>query len=294
MKGIILAGGFGKRLGPITAVLSKQLVPVYDKPMIYYPLSLLMLANVREILIISTSNDIPNFQKLFGDGSQIGLKISYKVQEYPGGLAEAFLIGEEFIGNDKVCLVLGDNIIYGHGLTKILENASDLDNGAVIFAYRVSNPSSYGVVTINEKLNAVEIVEKPEKPNSNYAVPGLYFYDNQVVKFVKTLKPSARGELEITDLNRIYIKNNSMKVRILGRGFAWFDTGSPSRLLKASNFIEAIQKRQNIQIACLEEIAFNKGYINKETLSEVKEKYENSEYGRSLQSILRESEVDKG
>ncbi|OLS25550.1 MAG: Glucose-1-phosphate thymidylyltransferase [Candidatus Heimdallarchaeota archaeon LC_2] len=286
MKGIVLAGGFGKRLGPITTALSKQLVPVYDKPMIYYPVSLLMLANIKEILIISTPDDIPSFEKLFGDGSQFGLKISYKIQEYPGGLAQAFLIGADFIGSEEVCLVLGDNIIYGHGLTKILENASELNKGAHIFAYQVSNPSSYGVVTVDEELNVIEIEEKPEIPKSNLAVPGIYFYDNQVVELVKSLEPSARGELEITDLNRIYMKNKSLKVKVLGRGFAWFDTGSPSRLLKASNFIEAIQKRQNIQIACLEEIAFNKGYISKEAVKEVSEKYKNSEYGKSLQNIL--------
>lgn len=286
MKGIILAGGFGKRLGPITAALSKQLVPVYDKPMIYYPLSLLMLANIKEILIISTPNDIPSFKKLFNDGSQLGLKISYKIQEYPRGLAEAFIIGAEFIGDDEVCLVLGDNIIYGHGLTKILESAAELKKGAIIFAYQVSNPSSYGVVTIDDELNVIEIEEKPKVPKSNYAVPGIYFYDNQVVEYVKHQKPSTRGELEITDLNRVYMEKKGLKVKILGRGFAWFDTGSPSRLLKASNFIEAIQKRQNIQIACLEEIAFNKGYISKEALIEVKEKYDNSDYGRSLQDVI--------
>ena len=263
MKGIILAGGSGTRLYPLTKAVSKQIMPVYDKPMIYYPLSTLMLAGIREILIISTPRDIPVFQELLGDGNQIGLEISYAVQDKPRGLAEAFIIGEEFIGKDRVALVLGDNIFYGQSFSTLLQNVASRENGATIFGYYVSNPEDYGVVEFDNQWNALSIEEKPEKPKSYYAVPGLYFYDNQVVDIAKNVKPSSRGELEITSINNIYLRNGNLKVQPLGRGFAWLDTGNPDALMEAANFIATIQKRQGLYISCIEEIAYKKDLLTK-------------------------------
>ena len=262
MKGIILAGGSGTRLYPITRSVSKQLLPVYDKPMIYYPMSVLMLAGIREILIIAKNKDIDLFKELFGDGSDLGLKIYYKVQENPNGIAEAFIIGEEFIGNEKVTLVLGDNIFYGQGFVEKLENATKSDK-STIFGYHVSNPRDFGVVEFDEDFNVISIEEKPENPKSNYVVPGLYFYDNDVVEIAKNIKPSERGELEITSINNEYLKRGKLKVELFGRGMAWLDTGTHKGLLDASNFVEVIQTRQGLYIACLEEIAYRKGYIEK-------------------------------
>src|SRR5210317_22564 len=259
MKGIVLAGGSGTRLYPLTKSVSKQILPIYDKPMIYYPLSVLMLAGIREVLLISTPRDIEVFKELFGDGKSLGLKISYCIQPSPDGLAQAFLLGEDFIGDDNVCLVLGDNIFYGYGLPKILENAANLDNGAVVFGYYVNDPERYGVVEFDENRNVVGIEEKPEDPRSNYAVTGLYFYDNTVIEKAKTLKPSPRGELEITDLNKCYLEEGTLKTELLGRGMAWLDTGTHESLMQASNFIASIEQRQGLKVACLEEIAFRKG-----------------------------------
>lgn len=288
MKGIILAGGAGTRLYPMTKVISKQLLPVYDKPMIYYPLSVLMLAGIRDILIISTPDHIDLFNKLLGDGSQIGLKFSYAVQEKPLGIADAFIVGEKFIGNDRVCLILGDNIFYGQSFSKMLKKAASLKEGATIFGYYVKDPRQFGVVEFDENGNVISLEEKPEHPKSNYAVPGLYFYDNQVVKLAKNLKPSARGELEITDLNKEYLKMGKLKVILFGRGFVWLDAGTPEGLLEASSFVATIQKRQGFYIAAIEEIAYRLGYISREQLIELAKPMEKTEYGKYLLEIANE------
>ena len=286
MKGIILAGGSGTRLYPLTRAISKQIMPIYDKPMIYYPLSVLMLANIREILIISTPRDLPVFQDLLDDGSQLGLMIEYKTQENPNGLAEAFILGEEFIGDSSAALILGDNIFYGHGLSRILEDASKLTEGARIFGYPVKDPRAYGVVEFDENGVAISLEEKPINPKSEHAIPGLYFYDNSVVKKANALKPSERGELEITDLNRIYLDEGNLTVSDLGRGMAWLDTGTHDSLLEASNFVEAIQKRQGFYIACIEEIAYKKGWINDNQLKELIIPLKKTKYGEYLEEIL--------
>jgi glucose-1-phosphate thymidylyltransferase len=293
MKGIILAGGSGTRLYPLTKTVSKQILPIYDKPMIYYPLSVLMLANIREILIISTPTDIGLFQNLLGDGSFIGLKISYKVQPSPDGLAQAFLLGEEFIGNDSCCLILGDNIFYGYNFSSILEEANQLKSGALVFGYYVNDPERYGVAEFDESGNVLSIEEKPKVPKSNYAVTGLYFYDNTVVSKAKSLKPSQRGELEITDLNRIYLNEGKLSVKLLGRGMAWLDTGTHQSLLQASNFIESIEERQGLKVACLEEIAFRKGYITKEQVLELAKPLSKNQYGQYLIKIVNERIIIK-
>lgn len=290
MKGIILAGGSGTRLYPITKSISKQLLPVYDKPMIYYPLSTLMLSGIKEILIITNPEYIGLYKQLLNDGSHLGLKIEYRIQERPRGLADAFLVGEEFIGKDKVCLILGDNIFHGQGFSQILNRASSLKEGAVIFGYYVKDPRSYGVVEFDDNNNVVSLEEKPEKPKSNYAIPGLYYYDNSVIEKAKSLKPSARGELEITDLNREYLKENKLKVELFGRGFAWLDTGTHQSLLEASNYVETIQKRQGFYISCVEEIAYRMGYINKEQLIKLGIEMEKIEYGKYLLEIANEEE----
>jgi glucose-1-phosphate thymidylyltransferase len=285
MKGIVLAGGSGTRLYPITKAISKQIVPVFDKPMIYYPMSVLMLAGIKEILIISTPRDIVVFEDLFGDGVALGLKLSYAIQEAPRGLAEAFIIGEKFIGTDTVCMVLGDNIFYGQSFGKMLEEASHLSAGATIFGYFVKDPEAYGVVEFDSEGKVISIEEKPKVPKSHYAVPGLYFYDNDVVHIAKSIKPSARGELEITAVNNEYLRKGKLNVKLLGRGMAWLDTGTHNTMLEASNFVEAVQKRQGLYIACLEEIAYRKGYINKSQLLELAKPLLKSDYGSYLVQV---------
>ncbi|ATL47068.1 glucose-1-phosphate thymidylyltransferase [Chitinophaga caeni] len=286
MKGIILAGGSGTRLHPITYAISKQIMPVYDKPMIYYPMSTLMLAGIKDILIISTPHDLPGFQRLFGDGSQLGLNLKYAEQAVPNGLAQAFVIGEEFIGNDKVALVLGDNIFYGSGLGTQLAGNVDPDGG-IVYAYQVSDPERYGVVEFDGNMNAISIEEKPEKPKSNYAVPGLYFYDNEVVAIAKSLQPSPRGEYEITDINKEYLRRGKLKVSVLPRGTAWLDTGTFDSLMQASQFVQVIEQRQGIKIACIEEIAYRKGFISKEQLKELAKPLVKSGYGQYLVNLIQ-------
>ncbi len=289
MKGIVLAGGSGTRLYPITKAVSKQLLPLYDKPMIYYPISVLMLAGIKEILIISTPRDLPMYKDLLGDGSDLGISFTYKEQAKPKGLAEAFIIGEDFIGEDNVCLILGDNVFYGHRLTEILEKATKLKEGAVIFGYYTNNPEAFGVVEFDNNGNVLSVEEKPKNPKSNYIVPGLYFYDNNVIEIAKKVKPSDRGEVEITSINEAYLNQNKLKVELLGRGMAWLDTGTHVGLLEAGNFIETIQKRQSLYIACLEEIAFNKGYISKEKLLELAEPLKKTDYGQYLINLAKKS-----
>jgi len=288
MKGIILAGGSGSRLSPITKGVSKQLLPVYDKPMIYYPLSILMLAGIREILVISTPEDLPIFKRVLQDGTQLGLTLSYMEQPRPEGLAQAFIIGERFIGRDAVCLVLGDNIFYGTNLSQILARAVQLDKGGLILGYTVKDPERYGVVDFDASGKVVGLEEKPQKPKSNYAVPGLYFYDNTVIKIAKRLKPSGRGELEITDVNMTYLRRGDLRVEILGRGYAWLDTGTPEALQQAASFVQAIQERQGFKIACVEEIAYRQGYITKEELQNIAADLAQNDYGQYLMEIAKE------
>ncbi|UYO03741.1 MULTISPECIES: glucose-1-phosphate thymidylyltransferase RfbA [Paenibacillus] len=285
MKGIILAGGSGTRLYPLTRIISKQLLPIYDKPMIYYPLSVLMLAGIRDILIISTPQDTPRFEELFGTGEQLGIRLSYAVQEHPNGLAESFIIGEEFIGGDSVALILGDNLFHGHGLTEMLQTAVQREQGATIFGYHVQDPGRFGVVEFDADGRAVSIQEKPAEPRSNYAVTGLYFYDRNVVDYAKQIVPSDRGELEITDINRMYLERGQLRVEILGRGFSWFDSGTHESLLEASQYIETIEKRQSLKVACLEEISYSKGYINREQLTLLAERMNKNAYGAYLMQL---------
>lgn len=288
MKGIILAGGSGTRLYPATETICKQLLPVYDKPMIYYPLSTLMLAGIKEVLIISTPEDTSRFETLLGDGSDLGMKLEYKIQEAPNGLAEAFVIGDEFIGEDSVCLVLGDNIFYGHNFVQMLKNAAQLESGAEVFGYYVQDPERYGVVEFDNSGKAISLEEKPIEPKSNYAVVGLYFYDNSVVDIAKNVKPSKRGELEITTVNQEYLKQNKLNVQIMGRGHAWLDTGTHDSLLEASNFVKLIEERQGLKIACIEEIAYRMGFIGKEQLTKLAAKYHKNNYGKYITRIMEE------
>lgn len=288
MKGIILAGGKGTRLYPMTQAVSKQLLPIYDKPLIYYPLSVLMLAGINEILIISTPEDIPVYKRLLGDGSSLGLKFSYKVQDQPRGLADAFILGEDFIGDDNVCLILGDNIFYGQDLTKVLNMATASKDGAVIFGYPVKDARAFGVVEFDENRKVISLEEKPEHPKSNYAVPGLYFYDNKVVEIAKNIKPSERGEIEITAVNNAYLENQDLNVVLLGRGMAWLDTGTPGGMLKAAEYVEAVQSRQGYYIACLEEIAWRRGFIDSDQLQKIGESLKMTEYGQYMLSLLEE------
>ena len=286
MKGIILAGGSGTRLYPITKTISKQLLPIYDKPMIYYPLSVLMLAGIKEILIISTPQDTHKFEELLGDGSNWGIKLEYKVQPSPDGLAQAFILGEKFIGKDNVCLILGDNIYYGNGLRPMVQKSSNIKNGAIVFGYQVNDPHRFGVVEFDKDYNAISIEEKPEKPKSNYAVTGLYFYDNSVIEIAKNVQPSHRGELEITSINEEYLKQGKLKVELLGRGFAWLDTGTHDSLLEASSFVQTIEHRQGYKIACLEEIAYNNGWINKDKVLEIAKPLTKNGYGKYLIKLV--------
>lgn len=288
MKGIILAGGSGTRLYPITRGISKQLIPVYDKPMIYYPLSTLMLAGIRDILVISTPEYMPLFQELLGDGSNLGLNFSYKVQEKPNGLAEAFILGEDFIGDDSVCLILGDNIYYGAGLSELVQSAAQKTEGATVFGYHVNDPERFGVVDFDDQMHALSIEEKPAQPKSNYAVTGLYFYDNQVVDIAKNIKTSDRGELEITDVNKEYLRQGKLDVKLMGRGYAWLDTGTHDSMLEAANFIATIEKRQNLKVASLEEIAYRMGYINKEQLVELAQPLKKNDYGQYLLRLAQQ------
>ncbi len=292
MKGIILAGGSGTRLYPLTRVTSKQLIPVYDKPMIYYPMSVLMLAGIRDILIISTPHDLPRFSELFGNGAQLGLNISYAEQPRPEGLAQAFVIGREFIGGDSVCLVLGDNIFFGHGFAGIVQRCSRLTDGGIIFGYLVRDPERYGVVEFNSQQQVIGIEEKPEQPRSRYAVPGLYFFDNTVVDVAAEIKPSARGELEITDINKHYLERGKLTVELLGRGFCWLDTGTHESLQQASSYVQTVQERQGLKIACLEEIAYRLGYIDRETVERFATAMKKNQYGRYLQEILQDTVPD--
>ena len=291
MKGIILAGGKGTRLYPMTKVVSKQLLPIYDKPLIYYPLSILMLAGIKDILIISTPEDVPVYERLFEDGSRLGISIEYIIQEKPRGLADAFILGEAFIGDDRVCLILGDNVFYGQSLTSVLEQAKSNQEGATIFGYPVNNPTDFGVVEFDENKNVISIDEKPKQPKSHYAVPGLYFYDNDVIEIAKNVKPSKRGEIEITSVNNAYLEKGKLKVELLGRGMAWLDTGTPEGMLKASEFVEAVQSRQGFYISCIEEIAWRRGFITKEELKAIGTELKMTDYGQYILSIVKEGRI---
>lgn len=293
MKGIILAGGSGTRLYPVTRAVSKQLLPVYDKPMIFYPLSVLMLTGIRDILLISTPRDLPLFMDLLGDGSSLGIKLSYREQPSPGGLAQAFIIGEDFIADEPVCMILGDNIFFGHGFGKVLQQCSSLASGAIVFGYYVNDPERYGVVEFDNNMKAVSIEEKPLHPKSNYAVTGLYFYDSSVTTRARSLKPSARGELEITDLNKLYLEEGSLEIRLLGRGMAWLDTGTNESLLQASNFIATLEQRQGLKVSCIEEIAFKRGFIDRAQLIRLAESYGAISYGNYLMRVVHESAADQ-